>query len=167
MEAYELPIWPDLYEEKNLLLEENQLLYAVLQVDRREESLKISCRWLENLTKVNEQVIEACDKAFDRAKIQATRFTTQPKKIQLQEKEKPKAPPALFEMKLDVRQIRLSHILKIKECLQLHPGACPVKVHFYEGRRLLSTLHVSGGVNLSAALESTIQETIDCCSIGV
>lgn len=31
METYELPIWPDLYEEKGGLLEENQLLYAVLR----------------------------------------------------------------------------------------------------------------------------------------
>src|SRR5262249_37378120 len=52
METYELPIWADLYEEKSALLQENQLLYAVLQVDRREENLRLSCRWLEDLTKV-------------------------------------------------------------------------------------------------------------------
>src|SRR3984957_468214 len=75
METYELPIWADLFEEKNSLLEENQLLYAVLQVDRREEMLRISCRWLADLTQVNEEVIAACDKAYDRAKLQSTRFT--------------------------------------------------------------------------------------------
>ncbi len=36
---YELPIWPELYEEKSHLLLENQLLYAVLQVDLRKNFL--------------------------------------------------------------------------------------------------------------------------------
>lgn len=73
-ESYEVPIWPDLYEEKGSLLEENQLLYAVLQVDKREEALRLSCRWFDDLTKVDEQMVTACDKAYDRAKFQSARF---------------------------------------------------------------------------------------------
>ena len=46
-EKIELPIWPDLYDEKSYLLEENQLLYAVLQKECKDGEEKISCRWLE------------------------------------------------------------------------------------------------------------------------
>ena len=34
IERQELPIWFDLYDEKSHLLHENQMLYAVLQVDK-------------------------------------------------------------------------------------------------------------------------------------
>ena len=40
IERQELPVWSDLYEEKSHLLKENQLLYAVLQVDKKEEELQ-------------------------------------------------------------------------------------------------------------------------------
>ncbi len=157
METYELPIWADLYEEKNHLLLENQLIYAVLQIDKREENLRLSCRWLEDLTKVNESVIEACDKAFDRVKMQAGRFNSQPKKAPMQEKEKPKPAPQKFEVKLDLRQTRHTHILKLKELLQAHPGASPAHMEFYADGKCMGTLHLSGGVTLSSTLQGTLQ----------
>ncbi len=46
IERQELPIWADLYEEKSHLLKENQLLYAVFQMDKKGEELRLSCRWL-------------------------------------------------------------------------------------------------------------------------
>ena len=147
METYELPIWADLYEEKSALLQENQLLYAVLQVDKREESMRLSCRWLDDLTKVNEGVIEACDKAFDRAKMQANRFSSQPKQAPMQEKVKSKPALQKFEIKLDIRQTRHTHILKLKELLQAHPGPNPTHMQFYADGKCLGTLHLSGGVN--------------------
>ena len=74
IERQELPVWADLYEEKSHLLHENQLLYAVLQMDKKGEELRLSCRWLDDLTKADEEMIEACDKAYDKAKHQASRM---------------------------------------------------------------------------------------------
>ncbi len=146
MESYELPVWADLYEEKSQLLLENQLLYAVLQIDKREESTRLSCKWLEDLTQVNENVIEACDKVYDRAKMQAFRFTPQPKQGSMQEKSK--EPPKLCEIKVDIRLTRHTHILKLKELLQAHPGANPTHMQFYADGKCVGTLHLTHGVNM-------------------
>jgi DNA polymerase-3 subunit alpha len=159
METYELPVWPDLYEEKGALLEENQLLYAVLQIDKREETLRLSCRWLEDLTKVNEEIVEACDKAYDRAKLQAARHTATLKPITpMNEPEKNKSK---LELKLDIRQTRLTHILKLKETLLAYPGPCTVKLQFYVAKRCVGTLHLAGGVAFSPALQSALK-TLPC-----
>src|SRR5690606_23084739 len=74
MDRYEMPIWSDLFEQKSLLLKENQLLYAVIQVDKKGDSLRLSCKWIDDLTKANEAMVEECDRAFDKAKLQAARF---------------------------------------------------------------------------------------------
>lgn len=69
--SFELPIWPDLFEEKQPLLHENQLLYAILQVELYEGQQRLSCRWLDDLTRADEAMIVACDSAFDRLKFHA------------------------------------------------------------------------------------------------
>ena len=74
IESFELPIWPDLYEEKHYLLRENQLLYAVLQLDRSEGNIRLSCRWLDDLTKATDAMIRECDSAFDKAKFKIARL---------------------------------------------------------------------------------------------
>ena len=40
-ERFELPIWPDLYEEKGALLADNQLLYGVIQKEVQEGQIRI------------------------------------------------------------------------------------------------------------------------------
>ena len=72
---FELPIWPELYEKSGHLLKENQLLYAVLQVDKSYgDETKLNCRWVDDLTKADEAMIEECDKAYNRAKQMTIRF---------------------------------------------------------------------------------------------
>ncbi|MCC5832938.1 MAG: DNA polymerase III subunit alpha [Chlamydiales bacterium] len=155
METYELPIWPELFEEKGSLLEENQLLYAVLQIDRREESLRLSCRWLEDLTKVDETVVEECDKAFDRAKLQATRFSNTAKK----QKEQPmKEKPKTLSLKLDARKVRLSHVLKIKEIFRAYPGEQKVEIAFFAEERKLGELFLTQGIVSGSGLERELKK---------
>lgn len=157
MESYELPIWPELYEEKGELLEENQLLYAVLQADRREESLRISCRWIGNLTAVDEKMIEECDQAFDRAKLQAERFANMPAKGAKNKKKEPmKEKPKSLTLKCDPSTVRLSNILKIKELLREHPGPDKVKITFQHGTKKLGELHLELGVVMSKQLEADL-----------
>ncbi len=153
METFELPIWSELFEEKGALLEENQLLYAVLQADRREESLRISCRWLNDLTQVDEKMIEECDQAFDRAKLQAARFANAPKKKKepMQENE-----VKSLSLRLDVDQTRLSHVLKIKEVLREYPGEGKVEIFFYSQKKKLGELHLNQGAKIGAELESSL-----------
>ncbi|MCH9608685.1 MAG: DNA polymerase III subunit alpha [Chlamydiales bacterium] len=157
LESYELPIWPDLYEEKSHLLGDNRLLYAVLQIDRREESLRLSCRWFDDLTKVNDTMVEACDKAFDRAKHQvanAAKYKKEKKEKKEEMEEKS------YQFKLDVKKTRLSHILKIKKLLRKHPGKAAVEIEFQNGATTLSRLYIpaTSGVKPSAALEKELEK---------
>jgi DNA polymerase-3 subunit alpha len=121
MERMELPVWPDLYEEKSHLLQENQLLYAVLQIEKKEESLSLSCRWLDDLTKANEEMIDACDKAYDKAKHHATKFSQMKNNAAKNPADKKPPPvkeaPAMktLSIRLNANSTRLSHILKLKK----------------------------------------------------
>lgn len=151
METYELPIWPDLYEQESRLLEENQLLYAVLQVDRREESLRLSCRWLTDLTKVDESVIKACDEVFDRTKHQGARFFSKAKSSSPTPQPEKKE-PKIMNIHLNLNKLRLSQILQLKTLLTKHAGVESVHIHFYAGEECKGTLQLAHGVEASSLL---------------
>lgn len=126
---YEMPVWSELYEEKASLLRENQLLYAVLQVDKKEETPRITCRFLEDLTKVDQNTINACDAAYDKAKIQISRA------LQLKEKGAVNKPPPVKKMEpvnlsLNLNEVKLSHILKLKEVFRAYRGSSPIILNF-------------------------------------
>lgn len=150
MERQELPIWSDLYEEKSALLQENQLLYAVLQVDKRQEGeVRLLCRWVDDLTKADDKMIEMCDRAYDRAKHQANRGqTARPKGIAMLQKEKDKekreAGPPPLSVLIEADQTRLSHILQLKSLLVAHQGENELNLHFMIGERLLAILYLGG-----------------------
>jgi len=153
-ESYELPIWSEMYEEKNHLLIENQLLYAILQIDKRDETMKLSCRWMDDLTQANEEMIQACDKAFDRAKVMAGRVF--PTKAPSGPKEASKETAAVVYT-LNVSITRLSHILQLKEILHSHPGKHPVHLKF---SGLKETLYLGDTFSItpSAELERKLKE---------
>lgn len=158
-DSFELPIWSELYEEKGQLLRENQLLYAVLQVDKREETPKLGCRWLDDLTQANETMIDACDRAYDKAKqlAQRSQFAKQaPKKLAVKLEEKPMS---VFQFQMDLKCCRLSHILKIKEIFSKHRGKSPIEIDFVlEGRSMASLkMDSNWGVTISSALKQDIK----------
>lgn len=162
IEQQELPIWADLYEEKNHLLQENQLLYAVLQVDKKQEELRLSCRWFDDLTKADERMIETCDKVFDKTKHQVrmaqTKTTHSKPKEFLAKKEPSYMKPIVI--KLDVNCARLSHILQLKQLFSQYPGMTPVQIHFCAATQSLATLHIEsqGGIHLSDQFRQKIKE---------
>lgn len=174
-DRYELPIWSDLFEEKPHLVRENQLLYAVLQVDRKEDVPKLSCRWFEDLTRVNEAMIEECDKAFDKAKMQAQRFAhakanqaNNPKaepaaKVK---EEKPQG-PSCVSLKFDMAHVKLSHVLKLRDVLGAHRGATPVLVEFHHQGTPVGTVHVdvAYGVQFSSTFVDQLK-SIPSLAIG-
>lgn len=166
IERYELPIWSEMYEEKCELLKENQLLYAVLQIDRKEDHLKISCRWLDDLTRSDEAMMEACDQAYDKAKMQAARYAKAKataadapvKKVPLvQEKAKM---TKLLTIRMDADKVRLSHILDIKSLFEEHRGDTPVQIHFETENVTIAALHVDSrwGINLLSEIQKKLKD---------
>jgi DNA polymerase-3 subunit alpha len=142
VESIELPIWPELYEEKSTLLRENQMLYAVLQLEKKEEdAAKFSCRWLGDLTQASEEMIEECDRAFDKARRQtprqaAMKSTPPPLKKPERKKDHP------LSIKLDLEKIRLSHILLLRDTFEKHRGSTPVHIEFISGASSHGSLQV-------------------------
>lgn len=164
IERFELPIWSDLYDEKGHLLKENQLLYAVLQVDKKEETTKLSCRWLDDLTQANEQMIEACDRAYDHAKSMALRYAKMkknPKTTAPVEKKVEKVNlPKLLSLRFDADQIRLSHILQLKQFFAASRGDMPIAIEFEADGRLIATVQVESrwGIKLTDEVQQNIKQ---------
>jgi DNA polymerase III subunit alpha len=172
---YELPIWADLFDEKGHLLKENQLLYAVLQIDKKEETPRISCRWLEDLTRVNEGMIADCDQAFDKIKMQVARFAkmknNEAKNNETKKQVKPMAAEVKesksLSVKLDADKVRLSHITQIKKLFEEHRGESVVQIDFMIGSQSIAALHIESrwGVTVTNELMKKLKSLpslIDC-----
>ncbi|MCB1149279.1 MAG: DNA polymerase III subunit alpha, partial [Chlamydiia bacterium] len=131
--TYELPIWPELYEEKAELLNENALLYAVLMVEKNGSDVKLSCKWVGDLAKADEAMIAECDTAFDKAKHQAQRFAQMKDRPRKEPKEEKPKVITHFTLKVDAEKARMSEMLKLKEIFEESRGATPVKLEFVAG----------------------------------
>lgn len=160
LESLELPIWADLYEEKSHLLKENQLLYAVLQVDKKEEVPKLSCRWLDDLTRSDEAMIAACDTAFDKAKMMAVRAAHAKKKeVKKPPKQEKMETPKRLSLKFDAHAGRHSHILQLKELLSRHRGETPLHIEFITQEVSIASLQIDSkwGVKHSTDLLTALR----------
>jgi DNA polymerase-3 subunit alpha len=168
IDRYELPVWSDLYEEKGHLLLENQLIYAVLQVDKKEETVKLSCRWFDDLTKADQKMISMCDMAYDRAKHQAGKFNraktvaaSQPKKTELVENRNVMKKSDILKLSVDAGTVRLSQILQLKSIFEQHRGETPVHVSFKVEKHEIAMMHIDTrwGVTLSERLHTDLKAT--------
>lgn len=150
-DKYELPIWSDLYEENNALIQESRLIYAVLQLEESSPDVRFSCKWVGDLTAINKYVISLCDKAYDKAKLQRDRFNTRNKsknnnsrkenKVKVEKKEEiPQR--SLLEVSIDLDKCRLSHIMALKESFRKNSGDIPVKINFLAKDKRFATLDI-------------------------
>ncbi|MGR3912299.1 MAG: DNA polymerase III subunit alpha [Candidatus Rhabdochlamydia sp.] len=137
---FELPVWPDLFDQKGHLLLENQLLYGIFQIDKKEDEVKLQCRWFEELSKVNEQVIEECDKVFDKLRAQPRNFPPRDKK-QGKPVEKQEV-IATFLLKLKIHDVKLSQVLSLKKLFQKFAGKNRLIVEFVDGSKSYGKVHI-------------------------
>ncbi|MEM1282971.1 MAG: DNA polymerase III subunit alpha [Chlamydiota bacterium] len=154
MARYELPVWADMYEEKSHLLLENQLLYTVIHLERQDGNERLSCKWLDDLNRADEQMICECDNAFDRAKMfiaraQRAKAAGKDKKEKKEEPKPKKKDKSLLSVTLDANNSRLSHILQIKEVIHENRGSIPLKLDFLVEKTPIATLHIDSqwGIN--------------------
>lgn len=150
-ETFELPIWPDLYENKGHLLIENRLIFTLLQL---EEEGRISCRWLDALEAMNQAKAEECDKELDRIK----GFQMRPKKPKMSEKmEKSQGP---VKVQIDARKCQMSQILSLKDLLRRHSGSESVEVAFHIEGSVIATVQIGSpwGVEPSDALFEALRK---------
>lgn len=130
-ERFELPLWSDLYEKHHDLLQENRLLAAVLMAEIQ-DTPRLSCKWLADLTQITKEASVACDEAYDKAKAQLATARkigggmTDSKK---QSQAKVVAAQSI-EVSIDASTIGFNVILKLKTLLQAHPGKDTLKLVF-------------------------------------
>ena len=165
-ERFELPIWSDLYDQKGALIVENQLLYAVVQKEVQDGHVKLQCRWLDDLVKVDEAMIQLCDHAFDMAKQQAkvfemrdrSRAEKNARSPASKETEPKKRCAQRLKILLDADLARLSHVLLLKEAFRSHPGEIPIEIAFITQHGKISSLHIdqNWGVDFRTELEGKV-----------
>jgi len=175
MESYELPVWPELYEESAHLLTENRILLGVFQVDKKEESMRLSCKWLNDLSLVNETMVEECDLAYDKAKHQVARYAAMKNKQagdksgnskNLSPKEQQKTPEKQMTndmtivLSFNADILKLSHILELKEIFENHGGKVPVQIDFQGSNASIATLNIgtAWGINHTQEFEAALKK---------
>lgn len=163
-ERFELPIWPDLYSNHGELIVENQLIYAILQKEASEGQPRLQCRWLSDLTKVDDKMIQECDKAFDLAKQQSKnseriRYEKGNKAQPVAGGEMKKKNEKTLKISLCMNTLRLSHLLLLKRSFRAHSGESPVEIEFWNGEEKLGFLAIdkSWGVKECKELERAIK----------
>jgi DNA polymerase-3 subunit alpha len=152
----EVPVWSELFEEKGHLLNDNQLLYGILQVDKREGDLKLQCRWFDDLTKADEQMMKLCETAFDQLKVQQKNMARRDKKPPAKQ-EKKEMKGKVF-LKLNADQVRHSHVLHLKKLFRSYPGSMPIVLEFLSSNRTLA--HVVIDARWGVALDNDLEQEL-------
>ncbi len=162
IERFELPVWPELYEANSSLLKENQLIYAVLQIENSEGTLKLQTKWLGDLTLADDQMISECDTAFERAKERsAKRPKFERSRTQVRKKEKMVSNiDRRLSIDIDMERTHLSDILKIKNAFRTSAGSMPVNLTFFCSKKRIGTISVEStwGVEYNASLKNALKE---------
>lgn len=160
--SYELPVWADLYEENKDLLVENQLIYTVLQLDNREDTPRLNCRWIADLTLVDEAMLQVADQAYEAAVKKAARMAQAQKREAKKPKPEKKAmePPKEVLITLDASKTRLSHILEMRATLEEHRGTTPLTMSFLVDDKSVGSLLIPShwGVNASKEFLDRVQK---------
>ncbi|MDN3509567.1 MAG: DNA polymerase III subunit alpha [Candidatus Neptunochlamydia sp.] len=154
MERFELPIWPDMYEENSHLFIENQLLFSILQVEKEGDSVRFRCRSLEDLTVISEKNVETFNTLYQQLKKSASSDFRRKRK-QKDEKPMEKVEDKKLRLTLDANLVRLSEIVTIKKLFSKYPGTSPVFLAFQANDMKVGTVEVESkwGIGWSSELE--------------
>ncbi|QVL57934.1 MAG: DNA polymerase III subunit alpha [Simkaniaceae bacterium] len=158
IERFELPVWPDMYEENSHLFVENQLLFSILQVEKEEDSIRLRCRSLEDLSTITEENIETLNTLFQQIKKVASSDSRRRKK-QKEVKPMENVEEKKLHLTLDANLVRLSEIIKLKKLFHKYPGTSPVNLAFQSGEKKVGTIEVESkwGVGWSIELENQLK----------
>lgn len=144
---FELPIWPELYEKSTNLLSENQLLYSIVQVDKKEE-IKLQCRFIADLTKIDTAAIKEFENIYNQLKNQSS---PQRKKA---------SPFSLVTIIIDADKITLSNIVHMKELFKENGGNAGIKLKFLSAGQNIGRINAGNRhkINYQEQLQKKLKE---------
>lgn len=145
---YELPIWPEIYDQYGADLKENAIFLAVIAVENK-SGLKLSCRWLcpiENWSRVTSREI---DDAFDKTK-EFLSWSKKPRKKQSLQggASQGVAQEKVMQFIVQAQKLQLSQILDLSALLRRHPGRDLVHLELHGGPRLRYRLSFRADLNV-------------------
>ena len=150
MDSYELPVWPEIYLQYQELLEEDRLIYAILVIDKRSDSLRLTCRWMTDLASVNDQVLQECENTFDKIKVQTQKTSYINSNLQKDSAIKTKPKGATSEegtrsispltLSLDMDKLKHSHLCILKAILRKYPGSRALSLVFTKGHKRIASI---------------------------
>lgn len=173
LEHFEVSVWSDLLESKIDLIQEGSIVFAILQIDKKDEgNIRLQCRHLDDLTKMNDEKITECNKLLQTLKGQRKKLS---KKFSSPVTDKiSKITNTQFStgeqsviVKIDANKVRLSHILELKKIFRSSNGNMPITLHFTSGEVSVGKIVISGewGINFDENVGKIIKSlysVIDC-----
>lgn len=151
-ESAEFPIWAELYEQVQPFLQENQLFLAVVQVDAQQEPAALVPRWIGPLANIDEEQVVAMERACEKAK---QRPLARPKPVGTGV-----PPAAIYQLSLPMDKLRSSHLLRLRDLLEAHPGKTVVHIKFHVRDSHYATLALHRPVTISDRLLQDVQKII-------
>ena len=156
-EAFEMPIWAELFEAKGGVLDDNALLIGVIQIDKKEDPFKLHCKWIDDLKtfvpKDLDDAFKAATKGFEKREGPASqKIVGEGKKMEMD----PKKGVKLF---VDIDKITMKGVLDLKRLLGASPGGQSVDIDFQSNQKNIATLAIDAGrgINLSSELEAKLK----------
>ena len=159
IERFELPVWPELFAESGHLLDENQILVSVMLVERVDGDLKLQCRYLAELSTIEDEQIKALGEAFAGAQSFAKMRPRKRKETPEMAKETKKV-----VIKLDINKMRLSDVMKLKKVFHDFGGDCEVSLDFGEGVGKL-LIDSASGIAYDESIKNVLMNLPVCQSV--
>ncbi|MBS0584857.1 MAG: DNA polymerase III subunit alpha [Verrucomicrobia bacterium] len=141
LERFELPIWSDLFEAKAKILIENALILAVLQVEKKENAMRLSCKECVDLVQLDDSGLLAFQKMYtQRVNSEQKRSVQQEKKMSSEEKKQDK----VIRVQLSMEKVTMKAILEIKKLLADHPGVEKSVLTFQHEEKTVGLITIDG-----------------------
>ena len=160
LEHIELPIWSDVYEKNRELFIENQLIFAVLQIDKKGEVMRLRCLAARSLNELNEQTLESFHILYREAQESAKAFSKRRNKTMSNDHKNDEN--HTLSLTLDANSVRLSQIVQIKKLFKRFPGMNNTSIHFHSDDQKVATVLASEKWKI--AWNPQVEEELKMCS---
>ena len=161
-ENLEMPIWPDLYEENQPIIFENNLLWGVFAKETKDSETIISCKWIGQLRSITQKEIEKSYVAYEKAKSSlsyrfSSKKTKNPQEIKNTQaaKDAPKTP--ITNIQIDLGKLRASHILALQKIFSNDKGSDLIQIAFVKNGKESTFLQLPP-TTLPENYESTLRK---------
>ncbi len=150
---YEMPVWNGLYEKHQEILKDNQLLYAIVLIEKNKASFRINCKWLSSLNRRLDELVKESDLAYEqfqnmiRLAPRKTRFGSNGNYNAAKKQEKTVQKVIIY---LDLAALSLSQIVSLKKQIANHAGPDALEIVFVDNNKKLGTVVADAAWSIKA-----------------